>query len=95
VAECDTAAAVVARKGNCSDRREGAGTHIPCTTMMDETRLRGMRLGLRYYRLQRMYFEKSLRSFVEECRAQFALFHHSKLFQLRMRLCAKGAANAS
>jgi hypothetical protein len=47
VAECDTAAAVVAKKGNCSDRREGAGSPIPCTTMTDETRLRGMRLSLR------------------------------------------------
>jgi hypothetical protein len=36
-----------------------------------------------------MYFEKSSRSFVERCRAQFALFHHSKLFQQRMRQCAR------
>jgi hypothetical protein len=91
VAECDAAAAVVARKGNCSDRRESAGSHIPCTTIMDEARLRGMhmRLGTREYRLQRMYVEKSLRGFIEKCRTLFVLFHRSKLFQLRMRLCAR------
>jgi hypothetical protein len=81
VVERDTAAVVVAKMGNCSDRREGAGSHIPCTLMIDETGICGTLL-------HRMHSEKCLRSFAKGFNARLALFHRVNPFQLRMRQCA-------
>jgi hypothetical protein len=39
VVERDVASVVVARKGSCSDRREGAGSHIPSATRLAVTRV--------------------------------------------------------
>jgi hypothetical protein len=77
---CDTASAVVARKGNCSDRREGAGSTMLCATMIDETRVVITVLGTRDRSLQ--YFEKRLRRIMEDSSTWSPLFHRREGFQM-------------
>jgi hypothetical protein len=91
VVECDAAAVVIARKGNCSDMREGAGSHIPCTFMIDET---GNRETSARSNALREVFEK-LRRRAEslDCRVSSFELVSVELESVRDKMCSEPELN--